>query len=373
MNLKSYLIALAVALVLAAWMLSGQLGTDGSAAQTAPASRDVAVMDVQVARFEASRVQRYLENQGETRADQDVDLRAETDGQVAEVLIEEGSTVAAGDTLVRLAMGDRDARREEARARVAQREADFEAAQRLQGNGFQSDIAVQEARAALHSARARLAEIEKEIRDTRIASPIDGEVESRPVQVGDYLRAGETVARLVDTDPLIAVAHVAQQDIRKVQTGREAQISLATGDELSGEITYISNAAESGSRTFRVEVRAPNPDRLPAGVSATIRIPLDPVRAHFLSPAWLSLEDTGEVGVKTVDDRNRVVFRPVDIVRAERDGVWVSGLPDRIRLITVGQGFVRAGETVNPVEAEGSPGLATEPSGGAGMPTVSGG
>ncbi len=45
-------------------------------------------------------------------------------------------------------------------------------------------------------------------------------------------------------------------------------------------------------------------------------------------------------------------FFPVEIVRSGNDGVWVTGLPERVRVITVGQGFVAAGETVKPVPAE---------------------
>ncbi|RZU99653.1 efflux RND transporter periplasmic adaptor subunit [Spiribacter vilamensis] len=354
MNLKSYLIALSVALVLVAWMLSGRLDSDDARPGEDQSPAQPVVMDVEVTTLEAESVERFLESQGETEAERDIELRAETSGQVVAVQAAEGDAVAAGDPILRIAMGDREARRAEARARVSQREADFSAARRLSGDGFQSEIALREARAALEAARAQLATIEEEIANTTITAPIAGRVETLSVDKGDYLAAGERVARILDIDPLIATAHVAQQEIRRIETGREARVSLATGDTLTGTVRNIGGAAEPGSRTFRVEVAAANPDALPVGVSATIRIPLDPARAHFLSPAWLALAESGEVGVKTVDADNRVVFEPVDIVRTQRDGVWVTGLADPVRLITVGQGFVRAGDTVNPVPVDAS-------------------
>ena len=73
--------------------------------------------------------------------------------------------------------------------------------------------------------------------------------------------------------------------------------------------------------------------------------------AHFLSPAALALDNTGEVGVKSVDRQSLVRFHPVDLVRTEAKGVWVSGLPARLRIITRGQGFVNRGESVIPVPA----------------------
>jgi multidrug efflux system membrane fusion protein len=63
----------------------------------------------------------------------------------------------------------------------------------------------------------------------------------------------------------------------------------------------------------------------------------------------LALSDEGVVGVKTVDDDNRVVFHPAEIVRADGDSLWIAGLPERVRAITVGQGFVRAGDEVRPL------------------------
>ena len=72
-------------------------------------------------------------------------------------------------------------------------------------------------------------------------------------------------------------------------------------------------------------------------------------RAASLSPSALSLSDDGRLGVKTVDETNKVVFMPVSIARAEERSVWLTGLPDQIRVITVGQGFVRDGSHVRPI------------------------
>jgi multidrug efflux system membrane fusion protein len=77
------------------------------------------------------------------------------------------------------------------------------------------------------------------------------------------------------------------------------------------------------------------------------------VQAQFVSPAIFSLDTEGRLGVKTVSAENMVVFHTVDTIQATTEGVWVAGLPETARVITVGQGFVQAGETVKPV-AEGT-------------------
>src|SRR5690606_37368106 len=99
--------------------------------------------------------------------------------------------------------------------------------------------------------------------------------------------------------------------------------------------------------TFRTEIEIDNPGgTIPAGVSAEATIPIARVDAHFVSPAVLVLDEAGVLGVKTVDAANRAQFQPVTIVSATPEGLWVAGLPETVRLITVGHGFVAVGETV---------------------------
>ncbi|MGO1503273.1 MAG: efflux RND transporter periplasmic adaptor subunit, partial [Marinobacter sp.] len=75
------------------------------------------------------------------------------------------------------------------------------------------------------------------------------------------------------------------------------------------------------------------------------------VQATFISPAYLSLGDDGRPGVKYVDEQNQVVFRTVTLLSVSTEGTWVTGLPDEIRLITRGSGFVSEGDQVKPVDA----------------------
>jgi multidrug efflux system membrane fusion protein len=84
-------------------------------------------------------------------------------------------------------------------------------------------------------------------------------------------------------------------------------------------------------------------------MTAEIALPLSTVPAHLVTPAILTLSDSGVIGIKAVDAANKVVFHPVQIVDTDQDGVWVAGLPREVTLITVGQEYVGIGETVRPV------------------------
>ena len=91
----------------------------------------------------------------------------------------------------------------------------------------------------------------------------------------------------------------------------------------------------------------PNPDfEISSGLSAEIQIPLSTHSAHRVSMSYVVLNADGEMGVRTIDNSRRVRFHRIDVVKEDGDGLWVSGLPEEVTLITVGQEFVAEGERV---------------------------
>ena len=70
-------------------------------------------------------------------------------------------------------------------------------------------------------------------------------------------------------------------------------------------------------------------------------------RQHKIPPSILTLQDDGTVGVKAVNEDNIVIFYPTTSVKDTIDGIWVSGLPDKVNLIVTGQEYVAIGESVS--------------------------
>ncbi|WP_440996554.1 efflux RND transporter periplasmic adaptor subunit [Arhodomonas sp. SL1] len=351
-----WLLALLVLLTVGAWIASGYVVRGEGREEAGGNPPSTQPMAVEVDEPESRRITRELVLQGQSRAERRVTVRAEVAGRVRELPEAKGARVEVDTVLARLAMNDRQARLREARALVAQREEEAEAAQRLGDSGFQSRTQIRGAEAALEAARARLAAIEEEIENTRVRAPFAGILDGLPVEEGDYLTPGSAVAELVDLDPLLVVVNVPQRDIESLREAGEVGVRFATGASRQGRVGFVAASADEDTRTFRVEIAVPNEEgAIPAGVSATARVPVGATAAHFLSPAVLVLNDDGELGVKGVDDDGVVVFHPVEVVRAEREGFWVAGLPQGVRVITVGQGFVREGEEVRVVAAEDSP------------------
>lgn len=164
------------------------------------------------------------------------------------------------------------------------------------------------------------------------------------------MKVGEPIATFVEIDKLIISGSVSETERANLETGSKATAKLVTGQEATGTVRYIAPVADEATRTFAIEVVVPNKDHaLPAGVTAELKLPAGQTLAHRVSPAILTLDANGEIGIKTVAEDNTVRFTKVDIVKSSGEGVWIAGLPAESDIIVVGQGFVRPGEIIDPV------------------------
>ena len=349
---QSLVYALFIFLLLSGWLASGFLSSDeqAPAAQTSTPARSM-IQKVRVRVPEVKRVIQEIVLNGRTEPARAVTLRAEVEGRVVALAATHGAMVRKGDFIVQLDKRDRQVRLAEANALLNQRKLEYEGTQKLQKNNLQSEIQLARVGSQLATSRAQVESIELEIRNTSVIAPFDGILDRLPVEVGSYLKIGDEVGRLLEQDPVIFVGYVSQQERHRLVLGDTGIAYLVTGMVVEGELRYIASEADPVTRTFRVEVEIPNPDgSLVSGITAEIRIPVRFVSAFQLSPALLSLSSDDILGVKAVNEQDRVEFLPVRVVKSSSEGLWISGLPKDIRIITVGQGFVRAGDKVIPVD-----------------------
>ena len=354
----TYITALAIAILTAAWLLSGFLtAEDGvsehpslAEASTRQAMRidDKVPTEVRARTIVAQTLPEQLRVRGRTENKRTVDVRAETQGRVIVRPVERGDRVATGDLLCRIAVEDRDARITQAKEGVNQARIEYRGSLKLKDRGFQSETAIAQARTRLATAQAQLQTAVLDLERTYIRAPFDGVVEVTELEVGEYAQLGAPCARIVDLDPMLLVGQITERDVYRVETGAPTSGRLANGATVTGTVSFVGQQADPGTRTYRIEVMVPNPDyALRSGVTTEIDIRVGEILAHKITPAVLALDDEGRVGTRIVDADNRVRFLLVEIVDDERDGVWVTGLPREATLITVGQELVVAGERVS--------------------------
>lgn len=351
----SQIVALVIAVLALLWIGSGIFSSTEVVPVEAPVAVQDEIFDVRIRTSSAEKFTRDILLTGRTKPSRMVGMKAEIGGRVIEILKEEGAVVKAGEVLARLELQDREARVKEAQSLVAQREIQFQAAKTLESKGFNSRVALAEAEANVENARAVLENARSNFGKTDITAPFDGILNLQSVEIGDYLSAGDDLFTIVQIDPLEIEAFVAERDIALIRPGKPVRATFLDGDKtLEGIINFSAAAADPQTRTFRVLASASNPDNgLKAGLTLKLSVPAEEVLAHKISPSNLTLNDAGQIGVKIVDTDDIVKFVPVKILADLPDHMRVGGLPETAKIITVGQEFVKPGQKVKPVEADG--------------------
>ncbi|MFC4726942.1 efflux RND transporter periplasmic adaptor subunit [Coralloluteibacterium thermophilus] len=325
------------------WIGSGLLRRDTGTGAPPPGPR---VPTVAASWSVAEPVVREIVLYGDVQPTQIAAVRARTDGIVEQVL-EVGTRVSSGDILARLSVDDRQARLAQTRAQVESARGYYEGFRQLAERQLVAQSEAQTRLADLEAARAAMQSAELEVANTALRAPIDGVINSVIADLGDYVSVGGEVLEIVDNDPLVAVVNVQQGAVGRVRPGMRARVRFFGAEEREGTVRFVAPLADATTRTFRVEVEVPNADRaMPSGLSAEVAIPTEEVAAHRTSAAVMQLDEQGRIGLHVVDEDARIRFVPVDVVRARADGLWVTGLPERARIVTISQGMLADGQQV---------------------------
>ena len=285
---------------------------------------------------------------GKTVSKQTASVSTEISGIVVSRPVERGARVSEGKVLCEIAIDDRAALVTEAKANLAQAEIEHDGALALRGDNLLAEAQVAQTAARLESAKANVLRRELDLSRTRVTAPFAGVIETQPLVVGDLARVGDVCATLINLDPILVEVSVSERDISAMRLGEAASARTSTGHYLEGTITFVGSQSDDVTRTYVVEITVPNPDyEIRAGLTAVVDLPGEAVMAHRVSPSLFTLNDAGALGLRTIDRENRVEFHPVAILEDSPDGAWVTGLPDRARLITVGHEFVTEGQIVD--------------------------
>ena len=349
---RSFWIALLLVVLIIGWMGSGFVIPSEDSTPTI-ARDEPSPVAVAVTTSVAEQVTQFYQAEGQALPDRDTMLRAETTGDVAEVFVRKGQDVQAGAEIARLDPTSSNAETARAQEELSRTQRDYDNARQLLDRGVATADRVSQTQAALVAAQAQLTQVQEAAKSLIITAPFAGRIETLNLDEGEYVSAGSEVGRLVDITPLTVAIQVPQQSLTLLSVDQPATVRFITGEEREGIVTFVGTSAASETRTFLAEIEVANDDgAIPAGISAEVIIPTGEATAHFLSPSIVSLNTDGDLGIKTVDASDVVTFYPIQVVKAQIDGIWVTGLPDKVDVITVGQGFVNEGETVIPSAGE---------------------
>ena len=337
-------IALVIILATLVWLASGLFANEAPSKLNQPA---VALTKVSVGHFALQDFVPLLALNSHTQPNRVVNLKAQIAGTVESVPGQRGAMVEKNQSICVIEAEERPQRLMQAKAKLEQAQIAYTGAQQLRTAGYQSDLAIAQAKANLEVAKLELTLSQNDVDSLNVKAPFSGIVEERPVEVGDFLTAGQPCAKLVELSPIKVVAEVSESDVVNLKIGDKASALFDDYVSKSAVISYIAHQANPVTRSYKVEAVVKNTElQLRSGISGQLQLHMDRVRAHLIPASLILLDADGQTMVRAVSEENLVTQHKITVVGEAENGLWVTGLPAMINLITVGQNYVTQGEKV---------------------------
>lgn len=314
---------------------------------------------------------------GNLIGDATVSVVPRTAGRLQELSVRLGDRVNRGQRLAKLEdfeiveqVKQAEAAQEVSLATIRQRDADLQLAktnversrslferqllpkQTLDDNEARFQAAVAQldlARAQTNQSRARLDELQINLANTVITSPVNGFVAKRNVDPGAFVSQNAPIADVVDITSVRLVANVVEKDLKELETGNgtRVQVDAYPGETFTGRIARVSPVLDPATRTAPIEIEIPNPTyRLKPGMYARVGITTHTKKDALVLPSSAVVDLGGRRGVFQLQNEN-AVFRTVQVGTEQGTVVEIlAGLKEGDEVISTGAGSLRDGDRV---------------------------
>ncbi len=303
--------------------------------------------------------QQAITSVGSLSAVQGVTVSAELDGKIVEIAFEAGSSVKAGDVLVR-----QDTSAEAAQLRSAEATVDLTRVNLERTRELLAKATVSQAQFDADAANAKQAEaaadnIRATIAKKTIKAPFSGKLGIRLVNLGQNLKAGDALVSLQALDPIFVDFYVPQDQLRQLAVGLPVRL---TGDAIAdghvdGKVTAINPDVDSATRNVRVQATVQNAEgRLHPGMYVDVAVELPVINKVLTIPSTAVLYAPYGNTVYVVDEaadpathEKQLVVRQQVVRLGVQKGDFVAvtaGLKEGDTIVTSGVFRLRPGSAV---------------------------
>ena len=208
---------------------------------------------------------------GSLEATRQVQVPAEVDGRVAQILFNPGESARAGQLLVQLNDAPEQGELARLQAQVKNARAQLDRSRRLLPLQAATREQLDQAQADYDQAQGDLRRVQAQIEQKRIKAPFDGVLGVRRVNLGQFARAGDPLVSLTNTSTMYANLTLPEQALGALRPGQSVRVTVDAhpGRAFTGKVTTIEPQVDPGTRTVRVQATLDNADgALAAGMYA---------------------------------------------------------------------------------------------------------
>ncbi len=285
-------------------------------------------------------------------------------GRLAKVTVNLGDKVAAGQTLATLdsiEMGEARSAYQQASSEAAVAKANFDRAEKLQGEQIISQKDFLRVRADYEKARAHLRAAADKLEMLGVSAttaattnglsvfpltaPFAGTVIEKKAVVGELATPDKALFTVADLSTLWIEANLFEKDLAQLKVGSDAVVTASAypSDTFKGRLTYIGGVLDKETRTIRGRIEVRNADgRLKPEMFATAAIATGgAIKALTLPDGAMVL--ISEQPTVFVQEGEHFEPRPIEVGEKLRGRIVVkSGLKPGERVVTAGAYALKA-------------------------------
>lgn len=216
---------------------------------------------------------------GTLRADESIEVSTNVTERIEEILFDDGQQVEKGETLALLSTLQEEAMLDSARAALAEAEREVDRLLPLVKSGASADIALAERKTEKIIAEAKIAQMKADVSDRRIIAPFSGTVGLRMISPGALVEPGTVITTLDKTDRMKLDFTVPETFLDNLKPGLEIEgTSSAFPDEpFTGNISTVDSRVDPVTRSVAIRALIPNPEgRLRPGMLMTVNLERNP-------------------------------------------------------------------------------------------------
>ena len=219
---------------------------------------------VTIAEAEITDLSNSLTLVGTIMAGSDVNIVAEAGGRILQLHANPGQYKSAGSVIAELDSELRKASVMNAQAAYEKAKMDYDRMEKMFKEGVVNAMQMDQARYGFQAAEAQLIMSKRQLRDTKVTTPISGIINARMVDQGATVAINAVIANIVDISTLKVKVNVSEKDAFALKNGDKVIVTtdVYLGVEFSGQVASIAPKADE-AHTYPIEIRMSNSKQYP--------------------------------------------------------------------------------------------------------------
>lgn len=294
----------------------------------------------------------YLQVTGVLKAKNEIQIIAEEGGTLVQIRFDKGENVFKGDTIAVLENNIIKASYDDAKAILEQAKLDNRSNEILFEENAISDIEAKISKLNLERAEAGYNLAKSRFEKTFLIAPYSGFVNDRFYDLGAYVTPMTAAFDFIDDSTMKVSGGVAERFLGDIKVGTPIEIHLDAFPQMKikSNISFVSKSIKTQDRTFQVECKIENPDRVLASqMIADLKILRKSYKNEIVVPLDALIESENGRFVY-LNDENRAKKSKVEIVAIYNDNALIKGLEENQNLIVIGHRNLTEGDLLKVVK-----------------------